>query len=127
MTQNNAVGWFEIYVNDMERAVAFYQAVLGARFEDMDDPTNSGMQMKSFPMDPSSYGAPGALVRMDGFTPGVGGTLVYFVVEDCAVEEARVANAGGEVIEPKKSIGEFGWISLCKDTEGNMFGLHSMK
>lgn len=26
--QNNPVGWFEIYVNDMERAKKFYETVL---------------------------------------------------------------------------------------------------
>ena len=28
---------------------------------------------------------------------------------------------------PKFSIGEFGWVTLCEDTEGNLFGLSSMK
>jgi predicted enzyme related to lactoylglutathione lyase len=43
------------------------------------------------------------------------------------VEEARVADAGGQVIRPKFSIGEFGFVSLCQDSEGNMFGISSMK
>ena len=34
---------------------------------------------------------------------------------------------GGEVTQPKQSLGEFGFMSLCKDTEGNTFGLHSME
>lgn len=129
MSQNNVVGWCEIYVDDMERAVAFYETMLGCTLTKMDDPTASGMQMMSFPQEEdytSRYGAPGALVKMDGFGPGAGGTIVYFGVEDCAVEEARVSGAGGEVIQPKKSIGEYGSMSLCKDTEGNVFGLHSM-
>ena len=52
---------------------------------------------------------------------------MYFSVEDCAVEEARVADAGGQVVRPKFSIGEFGFVTVCQDTEGNMFGLNSMK
>jgi hypothetical protein len=72
----------------------------------MSDPTDSGMQMMNFPMDEtmSRYGAPGALVKMDGFGPGPGGTLVYFSVEDCAVEESRVVAAGGEIIKPKNHL-----------------------
>jgi len=31
------------------------------------------------------------------------------------------------VVNPKMSIGEFGWVSVCMDTEGNLFGLSSMK
>lgn len=129
MSQNNIAGWFEIYVDDIERACAFYSAVLDVEFGVMDDPTDSGMQMRNFPMDEtmSKYGAPGALVKMDGFGPGVGGTLIYFAVDDCSVEESRVVKAGGEVVKPKQSLGEFGWMTLCKDTEGNIFGLHSMQ
>jgi uncharacterized protein len=129
MVKNNAIGWFDIYVNDMERAVAFYQAVLEQKLGKMPDPTGHS-QMMSFPMDEksmSSYGALGALVKMDGANPGVGGTMVYFNSEDCSTEEARVVAAGGKVIRPKFSIGEFGFVSLCEDTEGNMFGLNSMK
>jgi predicted enzyme related to lactoylglutathione lyase len=59
--------------------------------------------------------------------PGVGGTIVYFNSDDCSVEEARVQDAGGQVVRPKFSIGEFGFVSLCMDTEGNMFGVASMK
>lgn len=127
MTQNNVVGWFEIYVNDMERAVKFYETVLGKKLGTMNDPTDSGMQMRDFPGDMTSYGAPGALVKMDGFGPASGGTIVYFAVEDCEVETSRVDAAGGKVIQPKQSIGEFGWMSLCKDTESNVFGMHSLK
>jgi predicted enzyme related to lactoylglutathione lyase len=127
MSQINPVGWFEIYTEDIKRAAIFYKTVLGSSFEDMTDPTNSGMQMKSFPSNMTSYGAPGALVKMDDFQPGVGGTLIYFAVEDCATEESQVVAAGGEVIQSKQALGEFGFMGLCKDTEGNMFGLHSMK
>lgn len=58
--------------------------------------------------------------------PGVGGTIVYFSVEDCAINEARVVEAGGVVAQSKFSIGGFGWIVLIMDTEGNMFGLSSL-
>ena len=58
---------------------------------------------------------------------GGNSTLVYIVCEDCATEEARVNPAGGRVEKTKFSIGPYGFISLACDTEGNMFGLHSMK
>jgi predicted enzyme related to lactoylglutathione lyase len=48
-------------------------------------------------------------------------------IEYCSIEAARVASAGGRVIRPKFSIGEFGWVSICQDTEGNLLGLSSMK
>ena len=122
----NAVGWFDIYVEDMGRAVAFYEAVLGAKLEPMNDPTGE-TRMTSFPADMTAYGAAGALVETAHARPGPGGTMVYFSVEDCAVQEARVAASGGEVVRPRFSIGEFGFVVLCRDTEGNLFGLNSMK
>lgn len=125
MTKMNAVAWFDIYVDNLERAVAFYEAVLGAKLEPMGDPTGES-EMMSFPADMSSYGAGGALTKSAHAGPGIGGTIVYFGVEDCAVQQERIVQAGGVVVRPKFSIGEFGWIVLCQDTEGNMIGFNSM-
>ena len=125
--RQNAIGWFDIYVNDMDRAVTFYQSVLKLELEEMGDPTDSKVIMKSFPTDMTTYGAGGALVKRQGSGPVTGGTLIYFGVEDCSIEESRVKDAGGDVIKPKMSIGEFGWVSVCMDTEGNLFALSSMK
>ena len=126
MAKANAIGWFDIYVDDMDRAVSFYQTVLNQQLDRLEDPTGE-TEMMSFPADMAVYGAAGALVKAPHARPGVGGTLIYFSVEDCATEESRVEAAGGKVVRPKFSIGEFGWVSLCADTEGNMFGLNSMQ
>jgi hypothetical protein len=72
-------------------------------------------------------GCGGALVKMEGYPSGGNSTLVYFSCEDCAVEEARVEGAGGRVERGKMSIGQYGFISLVYDTEGNMIGLHSLQ
>jgi predicted enzyme related to lactoylglutathione lyase len=122
----NAVGWFDIYVDDLDRAVSFYETVLGRTLESMGDPTGE-TQMMSFPGDMSAYGAAGALTKSPHAKPGVGGTIIYFSVGDCAEHEARVADAGGQVVRPKFSIGEFGFVTLCMDSEGNMFGMNSLK
>jgi uncharacterized protein len=86
-----------------------------------------GVELWAFPADMRSYGASGALVKMDGFPSGGNATLVYFHCDDCTVEEGRVARSGGQVQRFKMSIGEYGYISLVFDTEGNMIGLHSMQ
>ena len=125
MAKSNAIGWFNIYVSQIERAVTFYENVLQQKLEPLGDPTGE-TQMMAFPTDMSAYGAGGALVKSSHAQPGVGGTMVYFSVGDCSIEAARVASAGGQVIRPKFSIGEFGWVSICQDTEGNLFGLSSM-
>jgi predicted enzyme related to lactoylglutathione lyase len=75
----------------------------------------------------TEYGTSGSLVRMEGVPSGGNSTVVYFHCGDCAVEAARVAPAGGRIMKEKFSIGQYGFIALAFDTEGNMFGLHSMQ
>lgn len=123
----NPVGWFEIYVDDISRAKTFYEAVLKVKLDVLTDPTNSGVQMLAFPSNMEEYGASGALVQMEGFSAGGNSTLVYFSCEDCSVEEARVEIEGGKIQQHKCDIGDYGFISLALDSEGNMFGLHSQK
>lgn len=120
----NAVGWFEIYVDDMGRAQAFYEAVFMVKLQTLEMP---GMDMRAFPMNPEGAGASGSLVKMDHMGPGAGGTMVYFNCGDCAVEAKRASEHGGSIVQEKVSIGEFGFIALVNDTEGNMIGLHSMQ
>jgi hypothetical protein len=124
---NNPVAWFEIYVDDLARAKQFYESVLSVNLDVLGDPNDASIQMLSFPSDMEKYGAGGALVKMEGFASGGNSTLIYFSCEDCAVEESRVEAAGGHIQKPKMSIGEYGFISLAIDSEGNIFGLHSMK
>lgn len=126
MKKSNAVGWFDIYVESMHRAVKFYQSVLKQELVAIVDPTGE-TQMMSFAGDMKMYGAGGALVKSKYSKPGVGGTIVYFSVEDCKEHEALVIEAGGKVARPKFSIGDYGWVTLCEDSEGNLFGLSSPK
>ena len=123
---NNPVAWFEIYVDDLARAKQFYESVLSVNLDALGDPNDTSIEMLSFPSEMDKYGASGALVKMEGMTAGGNSTLIYFECEDCAVEESKVELAGGRIQKPKMSIGEYGFVSLAVDSEGNMFGLHSM-
>jgi uncharacterized protein len=124
---NNPIVWFEIYVDDLARARKFYESVLDVSLDILGDPNDTSVEMFSFPSEMEKYGTSGALVKMEGFKAGGNSTLIYFACEDCAVEESRIEAAGGHIQKPKMSIGEYGFISLALDSEGNMFGLHSMK
>ena len=119
------IGWFDIYVEDMRRAQAFYETVLDTTLATMDDPNDPTATMRAFGDDFTSHGAGGALVKLEHARPGPGGSMVYFSCDDCAVEEARVAAAGGSVVRTKFPIGDHGFVSIVTDTEGNMIGLHS--
>ncbi len=122
----NPVGWFEIYVQDIDRAIKFYESVFECELQELSAPV-PGRELFAFPMEQAQYGASGALVKIDEFPSGGNSTIVYFQCEDCSVEESRVVNSGGRIECPKMAIGEYGFISLIVDTEGNMIGLHSMQ
>lgn len=125
MQPHNAIAWFEIYVNDMARAKAFYEAVFQQQLQAL--PAMGQIEaMWAFPWVENGWGAAGALVKMPMKEAGAGGTVVYFSCADVAVEAARAEAAGGQVVLPRMAIGEYGFIALVMDTEGNMIGLHSM-
>lgn len=135
MQKFNPVVWFEIHVQDMPRAQAFYEAVLALKLETLAAPEGEvgGFHMVAFPMEMENGGAGGALVKAESCASGgvdagaTAGTTVYFGCEDCAVEASRVEAAGGKIVKPKFAIGEYGFCAIAIDTEGNTFGLHSMK
>lgn len=120
---NNPISWFEIYVQDMQRAKAFYEAVFGVELKRLE---GTEFEMWAFPMNQTGFGASGALIKIPGYPSGANSVLVYFSCTDCAVEAQKVENAGGRIETPKKSIGPYGHIALFNDTEGNLIGLHSM-
>ncbi len=119
----NPFRWVEIYVDDMERAKAFYQAVFRTELVRLENPEP---EMWAFPMSRDILGAAGALVKMDGFSAGRNSIIPYFGCEECSVEAGRVEEAGGGIHKAKFSIGQYGFIALVTDTEGNMIGLHSV-
>ncbi|PJA41995.1 MAG: lactoylglutathione lyase [Lysobacterales bacterium CG_4_9_14_3_um_filter_62_6] len=116
--------WVEIYVQDMPRAKAFYEGVLDCKLEKLNSPE---IEMWAFSTDGGNPGAGGALVKMPGVASGGNSTLAYFACEDCAEQESRVLRFGGRIQRAKLSIGEYGFITLAVDTEGNLFGLYSQK
>lgn len=127
--KNNPIGWFEIPVLDMDRAITFYETVFGY---EMQRQQMGSLDMGWFPMSSESPGAGGSLVcHKDFYTPSAAaGTLVYFIAPsgDLSTELARVEEAGGEIIIPKKQISEeYGYMAVILDTEGNRVALHSPK
>jgi len=121
---SNPVVWFEIAATDLERAKKFYSEVFQLEMQYVDMP-DSPMYMMGSGED-GAAGAGGALVKSVDNVPSTSGTMVYFYCDDVAVESARVEAAGGTLIVPKTSLGEFGFMAIFIDTEGNKVGMHSM-
>lgn len=117
------VGWFEIPVKDMDRAILFYNHVFEIALAKQDF---GGLAMAWFPWNETSKGAGGSLIQSDSYTPGHQGTLVYFSSEDAETEINRVEEAGGKVLQKKTEISpDIGYMALFEDSEGNRIALHS--
>lgn len=121
--KENALNWFEIFTNDLDNAADFYGTILNAK---LTPSSMEGCRMALFPGD-LEKGVGGALTQMEGCSPGPGGTVVYLNVEgDLDGVLARIPEAGGKVILPRKDIAPHGFIGIFSDPEGNVVGLHSM-
>jgi predicted enzyme related to lactoylglutathione lyase len=118
----NPVGWFEIYVDDLARARAFYEDMLEVELHPLDAETMP--EFLAFPAG-EGYGAGGALAKVDGMAPGNNSVMVYFECDDCGETAKRAASAGGEIVQDRFSIGQFGFCAMIRDSEGNLIGLHS--
>lgn len=124
MKNTNPVNWFDIHVSNLDKAKAFYESVFNIQLVDF--PPEWGKQ-SAFPSDREGMNISGALVEKSDFQSNSNNTVVYFESQDCLIEEKRVAQAGGEVLQSKMSIGEFGFVSRISDVDGNTIGLHSMQ
>jgi predicted enzyme related to lactoylglutathione lyase len=124
MAAKYPVNWFEIPVNDLSKAQAFYEYILKAELM----PNEMGpVKMAWFPMIQNGEGAAGTLVKAEGHVPSHSGTLIYFSVEDIEETLKRINQKGGKTLEAKQSIGEYGYFAVFEDTEGNRIGLHSQQ
>lgn len=127
MNQFNAIGWVEIPVSDMERAIKFYEAVFGYKLKRNQ---LGPLDMAWFPSHDDAKGAAGSLVKHEFYKPSPDGVLVYFTspTSDLESDLAKVEPAGGKIVVPKKPISaEYGYIAVISDTEGNRIAIHSRK
>jgi uncharacterized protein len=117
MSFKNPVTYFEIPVQNMERAITFYETVFCYTFE---KDSIDGNEMAFFPLDENGRGISGALAKGKTYNPSQAGTLIYFNSEDI---EKTLANRG-KILYPKTSIGTLGFVAEFEDSEGNRIGLH---
>ena len=122
----NLVGWFEIPVLDMDRAIKFYETVFDIK---LNRQQMGPADMAWFPGAENGPGASGSLVSEgDLYKPSHDGSLIYFnsLKGDLSLELAKVIEAGGKVLQEKQMITEeIGYYGMFEDSEGNRIALHS--
>lgn len=122
MNEGNAITWFEIPANDLDRASRFYETVLDRK---LTRETMGAYEMAIFPF--ARPGVGGCVTKLAGFEPGASGNLVYL---DAGAKLdpvlARVGAAGGSVVLPKTALpDDMGVFAHIIDSEGNRVGLHA--
>lgn len=123
----NQVVWFDIPVTDLDRAIRFYSAVLGAPVKKQEFP---GMVFGQLPHQESEVSGcltPGCAGEEQGNRPSANGPLLYLNCQgrlDVAISAAGLN--GGKVLQPKHQIGPYGFRAVVLDSEGNRIALHSM-
>jgi predicted enzyme related to lactoylglutathione lyase len=118
----NQVVWVDIPVLDLDRAIRFYSAVLGAKVNKEEYP-----EMAIGLLPGSDPDVTGCLFKSETDRPSSEGPLIYLNA-DGRLDEAvnHVEAYGGKVLKPRHSIGPYGFRALVLDSEGNRVALHSM-
>ena len=113
--------WYDIPALDIDRAIRFYSAVIGAPVEKEESgdvlfgwlPTPDGERM-------------GCVCVAKDFKPSADGVMIYFGVNGRLKEAVAAVRAhGGTVQSDIHSIGPYGFRAEVLDSEGNCVALHS--
>lgn len=123
MSQTNPVVYFEIPVNDLNRAQKFYEAVFGFAFE---EEVIDNYQMALFPFKENHTGITGALAKGDVYIPSKTGVIIYFRVADIDATLNLAVKNGGKVLYPKTINEKYNTaVAEFEDCEGNRIALQS--
>lgn len=111
---------FEIHAEDPQRAIKFYEAVLGWQFNQW-----GGQDYWIITTGPSEQpGINGGLLPRQGTIDGQAVIAYVCTVDVASLDEtsAAVDAQGGIMVVPKMPVPTVGWLAYFKDTEGTIFG-----
>jgi len=127
MAFKNAVSWFEIPTQDIDRATKFYETIFKVSLIPLDV---QQLKMRMFPLENPMGGVGGALCyNQDFYRPSAtDGPLIYLNGNpDVQNILDRIEAAGGKIVVPKTQISpEYGYMAVFIDSEGNRVALHSV-
>jgi predicted enzyme related to lactoylglutathione lyase len=118
---HHTIVWVDIPVADLDRAIAFYAALLGQPVTKEGGP---GFSLGILPHSDTEVG--GCLYVAEDNAPSAQGPLLYLNAEgrlQAAVDAA--GSAGGRLLQPPHEIGPHGWRAIVLDSEGNRIALHA--
>ena len=112
---------FDLSADNPERAAKFYRDAFSWKITKWEGPGDYFLIQTGTKEEP-------------GITGGVAGrikpkdtTAIIIDVESVNEVEKKVIEAGGKIREGKKSIPGVGYLVMCRDTEGNTFGINGTR
>jgi uncharacterized protein len=121
--KSNPVVYFEIPVNDMDRAIKFYKTVFNVEFAKEIIDKN---EMALFPFADENSGISGALAKGEIYKPTKDGVVIYFHTENIDQTLQLAAANGAPILYPKTDNG-IGLVAELEDSEGNRIALYASK
>lgn len=122
--KKNIGSYFEIPVQDIERAIEFYSFIFDCKFDREIIHKN---EMALFPFNEETSGISGALAKGEIYSPSIKGTLIYLNTENIDETLQKITSRGGEILFPKTPVGTIGYVAEFKDSEGNRIALYQSK
>jgi len=115
---------FELPVDELERARAFYSETFGWELEDI--PEMDYTIVTTVPIDenrmPKESGAinGGIYVRAEGISKN---PVIVIGVDSIDASLEKIKAQGCEIVLPKNQVGDMGLYAQIRDTEGNVIGI----
>jgi predicted enzyme related to lactoylglutathione lyase len=121
--KSNPVVYFEIPVNNIDRAIKFYKTVFNF---DFDKEIIDKNEMALFPFVEENSGISGALAKGEIYKPTKDGVVIYFKTQNIDETLKLATSNGGQILYPKTDNG-IGFVAEFEDTEGNRIALYQSK
>jgi methylmalonyl-CoA/ethylmalonyl-CoA epimerase len=114
------IGQIAVPVVDLDRAVAWYEAVLGLRLLFRAPPGLAFFDCGGVRL---------MLSRPEGRAETTRASVIYYVVADLPAAHAGLAARGADLVDAPHLIARLPdhdlWMAFCRDSEGNLLGLMS--
>lgn len=121
--KSNPVVYFEIPVNNIDRAIKFYKTVFNF---DFDKEIIDNNEMALFPFVEENSGISGALAKGEIYKPTKDGVVIYFKTQNIDETLKLATSNGGQILYPKTD-NRIGFVAEFEDTEGNRIALYQSK
>jgi predicted enzyme related to lactoylglutathione lyase len=108
---------FEIEVDNPQRAIRFYTSVFGWKIDQWGGPMDYWLVTTGQAPEPGIDGA----LKLRGASPAPAVNTIS--VPSIDEYSAKIQAAAGQIVQPKMPIPGVGYFALCKDSEGNLFGI----